>query len=210
MKIKIKSKGFNNASVTLKKESKTTARRLFDLKARKEILMRAEKDFYRLRAEYVTKFQNHEVTQALLDGKGTAGVIPTGTLKSFIGLTDDDVNSQLAAIEEMISKSRVFVSTTGDMRVRITLAIPDKEEIFAITPLPWTSGGRSWARSLESGGIAGYGHYMYDEGGRFARWSTRTGEAIQVDNKIRGGRAKQVKYISELINDFKKDIRNII
>ena len=78
--------------------------------------------------------------------------------------------------------------------------MPTKEQIFAVTPLPYI-GGRSWAEGIERG-ISGLGFLLRKNAGR-------SGAAIQTRVKVRKGRFQNVPYISSFLNKYIKKFKEL-
>ena len=70
--------------------------------------------------------------------------------------------------------------------------------------MPWAT-GRSWARGIERG-ISGLGKYLVKDT-RVAR--SRSGTAIQTKSKVRNGKFSNTSYLSMLLNNYYKDIKNL-
>ena len=74
--------------------------------------------------------------------------------------------------------------------------------------MPWESG--SWIKGIEEG-ISSFSSYMYKafESVRSKRGAQakEEGKADAPDQMIRAGAFMPVKYISKIIEDFKKDVR---
>jgi len=81
-----------------------------------------------------------------------------------------------------------------------TFYIPSIEEIYSLTPIPWMT-GKSWAKSLEEGGLTNLGQYLFSSTG-FGQSSSGTG--IQVKNRSSGVTLRRSAYIKQLIDNFKK------
>ena len=77
--------------------------------------------------------------------------------------------------------------------------VPDKEEIFQATPMPWIQ-GRSWAEGIERG-ISGLANYI-----NRMSFSSRSGQGIQANHRVRSGRFRNTKYISQIISSLKEKI----
>ena len=86
----------------------------------------------------------------------------------------------------------------------VKVEVPTKEEVFAVTPMPWAT-GRSWARGIERG-ISGLGQYLV-KSNRMGR--SRSGYAIETQTRIRGGRFSNRSYISSLLKDYYKNIKKL-
>jgi hypothetical protein len=69
--------------------------------------------------------------------------------------------------------------------------------------MPWQE-GRSWAEGIERG-ISGLGNYINKSSS-----SSRSSQGVQVKNRIRGGQFRNTKYLSSIINNFKKNVLNFI
>ena len=80
--------------------------------------------------------------------------------------------------------------------------MPDKEEIFNVTPLPWAA-GISWAQRIEVG-LSGLGQYM----NKNSPYS-RSGKGIQSKNKVRGSRFSNTPYVSSFLNKWNKKFLNL-
>ena len=88
--------------------------------------------------------------------------------------------------------------------LRVNINVPTKEKVFAATPLPWAS-GRSWARGIERG-ISGLGQYLVKTD---KIRQSKSGRAIQVKGRIRGGKFSNTPYMSALLNDYYKKIQKL-
>ena len=71
------------------------------------------------------------------------------------------------------------------------------EDLYKVTPLPWSSG--SWLYALEKRGISNLGQYLSKPS-----HGSRSGAGIQTDIS-RGGTLK-IKYISPMLEEFEDDI----
>ena len=70
--------------------------------------------------------------------------------------------------------------------------------------MPWAT-GRSWARGIERG-ISGLGRYLVSSK-NIAK--SRSGKAIEVKGRVRGGRFSNTSYLSTLLNDYYKKIQQL-
>ncbi len=96
---------------------------------------------------------------------------------------------------QMVYKGRDSDSLTFRFEVRA----PDEESIYNNTALPWTTGvgGVSWAKRVEVG-LPGIGFFL----NALRRKGSRSGEGVQVDNKLRGGSYRPTSYLSKLFRVF--------
>ena len=89
-------------------------------------------------------------------------------------------------------KSKAF---KGD-KCYYTISVPKGEDFRIVASMPWES-GRNWVEGIESG-ISGFGYYMADLFGNEDK--SRSGKAIQTENKIRSGSYRPPPYISMIVN----------
>lgn len=172
--------------------------------ARVQVQNEFRKSFQKIKTKMMAEFYAHPVTREIQAGaesnniSGTLGGVTN--LYSFIGF--EKGTDPIAAIEEILYKTDFTFSRVTNKSVEFSVYIPDPEEIFAVTPMPWAA-GRSWAKGIESG-ISGLGYHL-----RTSRGS-RSGKGIQAKNKVRGGaKFKNTQYITALINKYKKEFNNI-
>lgn len=65
--------------------------------------------------------------------------------------------------------------------------------------MPWEN-GRSWVEAIEKG-ISGLSYYLYKKSTK-----SRSGNGIQASNKINPSNYKPKKYLTEIIEKFKKNL----
>lgn len=173
------------------------------LEIRKELQPRIEK----LQQDLIKDFNSHAVTLELKGGPTAPNTSQTlsgyGNLFSFIGF--DSGNDPTQVIQDLLSeKMRFEVRAVSSGRFKITIYVPSKQEIFAITPLPWASGA-SWAEGIEMG-ISNLGSYLYSQSG-FKQSNSRTG--IQITNSKKSVTFKTTPYISSIFKKFQKSLQNL-
>ena len=158
--------------------------------------------FKDVKKDMINEFMSHPVTQELLQGPD--GVNISGTLNgvtnlyAFIGFEDGDSPVQpILDILEDIKITKDIEQTTYGVGRKYDISMPTAKDIFSATPMPWAT-GRSWARGIETG-ISGLGYLL-----RKSSQNSRSGVAIQSNNKVRSGRFKNVQYISALIKKYEK------
>ena len=177
-----------------------------DKEYQKQVNSIIDSEFNKIKNDYIQEFINHPITQEIKGGinaantSGTLGGITN--LYSFIGF--DEGTDPIKPIEDLLNKSNyriVFNNKATDSTV--IFDIPTAAQIFEITPMPWAI-GRSWARGIETG-ISGLGYYLKKIK------NSRSGLGIQSSTEqIRTGTSfKNTRYISDLINRFSKDLRNL-
>lgn len=164
-------------------------------------------NFETIKSEMIKEFLNHPVTQEIKNGPAGENISGTlngyGNLFSYIGFYDGD--DPIQPILEEFQKSTVVFSKLIDGGAVWNIYIPDKEDIWSASPMPWAI-GRSWAKGIETG-ISGVGYYLYTE--RKKLENSRSGTGIQNSNKIGRPRFKNVKYISEILAKYEKKISKL-
>jgi hypothetical protein len=167
-----------------------------------------DKEFEKIKNKYLLEFDNHPITQEIIAGmqdinapnsSGTLGGITN--LYSFIGF--DKGTDPISPIRILLEQSsyKILNSTFGAESV-VIFNTPTPKDIFDVTPMPWAS-GRSWARGIETG-ISGLGYYI-----KKLR-NSRSGLGVQSQKPVRSGaRFQNTKYISDLINRFNNDLKNL-
>ncbi len=151
--------------------------------------------------DFFSKFENHPVTQEIESGPEANNSSRTlngvGNLFSYIGF--DKNSDPISTLREILDKSFNFKKTKIKNGKRFTINYPTLDEIKANTPMSW-EGGNSWVVGIERG-ISGFSNYMYKKFG-----GGRSGQGLQSENRIRGGGFKKTKYMTDLINQFVKQI----
>ena len=177
-----------------------------DKEYQKSVKSLIEDQFEKIKDKYIDEFLNHPVTQEIKGGISASNI--SGTLNnitnlySFIGF--DEGTDPIEPIEQLLEKSNyriMYNSNSGESTV--IFDIPTAAQIFAITPMPWAV-GRSWARGIETG-ISGLGYYLKKVK------NSRSGLGIQstIEQVRTGVSFKNTKYISDLINRFSKDLKEL-
>ena len=156
--------------------------------------------------ELTKEFASHPVTIELNAGPRAANTSGTlggyGNLFSFIGF---DSGSDPTGIIERIFKEKIKftirrVGSSG--KYKVTFHIPSADEIYGLTPIPWLS-GKSWAKSIEEGGLSNLGQYLYSSTG-FGSSRSKTG--LQATNKSSGVSFTRTPYVGKLIESFKNKL----
>ena len=165
-----------------------------------------KKKFEELKQQMIREFNMHPVTREILGGPGapnTSGTLKGyGNLFTFIGF--EKGSQPIAPIVKLLSQTHLNVSrltTRGTISVDITL--PSREDIFAVTPMPWAT-GLSWAKRIEIG-IAGYGEYI-----NTASAKSRSSQGIQTKNDIRAGGFSNEPYISSFIKKWQNTFSDML
>jgi hypothetical protein len=174
-------------------------------KVKKKDYKKAFKErFDETKKEMIKEFISHPITIEIL--AGPSGANTSGTLSgkanlfSFIGFNVSE--RPIEPILDILEK--ISYTDNGESRNgrKFNVSFPTSQDIFLSTPMPWSS-GRSWSKGIESG-ISGIGYLLNK-----STSSSRSGVAIQVKNKVRNLRFKNVPYISALLNKYKKKFRDL-
>lgn len=186
-------KGFNKS--IFKKETKASVDKLLRSEARAV----AEEVLQQKTNQYVNEIESHPVSIEINNGEGSQNISNTldgnGNLFSFIGFNEgskpveDIVNivKNNTSIRELSVKNNI---------IKYQVNSPSLEELYSVTPMPFER-GLSWLRGIEKG-ISGFGYYLY--GKIFP--SSRSGRAIQSNNRIRKNNYKPKDYFSNLYGRF--------
>jgi len=157
-------------------------------------------------SELIKEFEAHPITIELDAGpraSNTSGTLGGyGNLFSFIGFSSGDNPTQI--ISKIFSEKIKFKvrRKNNSGRYQITFFIPSIEEIYGLTPIPWMA-GKSWARSIEEGGLTNLGQYLFSSTGFD---SSSSGTGIQAKNRSSGVSFKRMPYVGKLIKDFKQKL----
>lgn len=181
--------------------------KLIDFRKSREYVVVAQKiitdKFNHIKREMIQEFNNHPITREIEAGPRASNISGTlqgqGNLFSFIGFDSGD--KPTAAIRTMLEMktfiNSIVVQKNGS--INNVVAYPSPIDIFAITPLPWAE-GRSWAEGIEKG-LSGLGFYLKVQSDK-----SRSGEAVQTEEKIRSAKFSNTQYITSIIRNFEKKI----
>ena len=155
------------------------------------------------------EFKNPPVTREIEEGPEASNVSNTilgkGNLYSFIGFRDgerpiDKVYNLLNAGTKL-SRIKPRTQKVGrSVYMGFRVITPTVSELSRVSKMPWEPG--SWLFKVERG-ISGLGYYIYE---KYIK-ASRSGTGIQVDGKVRAGGYKATKYMSAILNTFKKNFR---
>lgn len=172
---------------------------------RRSLKSNIEKKFKRIQQKFLKAFDEHPVTVELMNGPTSSNISRTldgvGNLYSYIGFSAG--TDPIRPLRKILEKYRIDYHP-HEFKIKIDIILPTKEEVFAATPLPWAS-GRSWIKGIERG-MSGVGEFLYRRRGIV---KSKSGYAIQTRGKIRRSRFRNVSYISSLLNEYYKEIKNL-
>ena len=154
------------------------------------------------RRELVAQFESHPITVELKSGPRASNISGTlggyGNLFSFIGFSGGDEPTEVIRKIFMAKIAFKVRRQNNKGRYKVTFFIPNIEEIYDLTPIPWLT-GKSWVKSMETG-LTNLGQFLYSSSGFGA---SKSGTGIQVKNRSSGVTFSSTPYISKLIKDFK-------
>lgn len=161
--------------------------------------------FEKLKTKMIAEFQGHPVTREIRGGINAQNISNTlggiTNLYSFIGF--DSNSDPIEPIEDLLLRTDVRFVKINKQMIEFEVTLPEAQEIFAATPLPWAP-GRSWAKGIESG-LSGLGYYL-----KKSSSSSRSGLGIQTSQKVRKGvKFNNTKYISSFLKKYQKEFENI-
>tara|TARA_Y100000592_G_C5482423_1_gene326499 strand:- start:2402 stop:2974 length:573 start_codon:yes stop_codon:yes gene_type:complete len=160
-------------------------------------------EFDDIKKEMIRSFENHPVTRELDAGPKSSNISKTlskGNLFSFIGFDAGEKPTEV--IRQSLHNSRIVISKGTKGTFNFDFFLPNMEELFKSTPLPWAN-GRSWLKGIEQG-MSGLGRYLYSEN----LPTSRSGTGIQVKGSS-GGRFRNVSYMSAILRSTKRKLEKI-
>lgn len=157
---------------------------------------------------FLTEFEVHPVTQEIQQGPEAGNMSGTligyGNLFSFIGF--DQGQNPIAPVREMlrkISKIKHIRKAAGtNVKFTINIGIPSLEDLTTVSAMPWEP-SKSWLIGIERG-MSGLSYYL-----SASRSSSRSGGGIQTEKRLRVMAFKNVKYMSEMVRNFTRNLRNL-
>lgn len=181
--------------------SKEIDRRVAKSKAfQKEAHKMANKKLAKAKHKMIQEFNSHPVTQELEGGKDATNISKTlsgyGNLFSFMGFGSG---------AKPTGAVRQFLQSSIDLKLKgkatslvkeFSVNVPTLED-FNFALMPWES-GNSWVKSVEKG-MSSFSYYMHK-----AHEASRSGAGIQIDNRLRNSSSVPVRYISLILDNFRK------
>jgi hypothetical protein len=162
----------------------------------------AQKRLDKAKAELLAQYNEHPVTRELEGGEtennlsGSLGGY--GNLFSFMGFSRGSNPAKAVGnfLKSFISLKRRSKKRGNTREYRVK--IPSMED-FDFAQMPWEQ-GNSWVRAVEIG-VTNFSYYM-DKASK----ASRSGEGIQINNKLRGRGSSGVPYMTEMLNQFRKKL----
>lgn len=175
------------------------------------------KEFEAIKQQMIDEFENHLITREIEAGESSSNISGTlsgyGNLFTFIGFQEGD--NPLSEVRRRLEATTIRKTSYREGKWEFITTEPTKEELFAMTPLPWAS-GRSWMDGIETG-LSGLGYYLYIRGKDLK--GSRSGPAIQLKGgkksdsafggestggaiKNQRSRYKRTSYMSKILRNF--------
>lgn len=160
-----------------------------------------EKKLAREKKNFLQNFDSHPVTQEISGGNSASNSSNTlggkGNLFTFIGFPQG--SNPVENLKKILLNEFGFKKNKSGKNIKYSISYPSMDKIRGETPMPWEN-GRSWVEGIEKG-ISGLSYYLFKKSKQ-----SRSGNGIQSDSKIRSMNFKKVRYLSEIIEKFKRGI----
>ena len=160
------------------------------------VRQRVQRAIERAREQLIEDFAHHLITQEVKAGPKATNISNTlggyGNLFSYIGF--EEGSDPIPPIKKYLSRAlRLERITTGQgFGFIVKIALPNKDEVEALSPVPWAP-GRSWVDAMERG-LSGLGQYL-----KVATDAGRSGGAIQTTVDLRAGSFQRQAYLSPML-----------
>ena len=166
-----------------------------------------------LKGAALADFDRHPVTRELKQGPQGMNVSHTlggvGNLFSYIGFYSHEdpvglVREVLKAHLDIHGRQRKIRGHRGVKAYRYSVNFPTLTSFDGAAQMPWET-GNSWIKGIEKG-ISGFSSYMYYRSGEgeFLAEKSRSGKALQSKREVRVGFFRPTKYISEILDKYRK------
>jgi hypothetical protein len=179
-----------------------------------EMSLRVNESFYEAREDLVRDFENHVISKEITSKRGNK----SGTLSDyfdydgykpnlfgFFGFYEfadpiADISDFLLSNIKILNIRFLKKSSGRTPKVNLTFKTPNIYEFSKVAvghtdPIVTTN----WVKAMETG-QKGFQHYKVLPG------KGRSGKAVQYEKKLRSGKFKNKKYMSALLNEFKRKV----
>lgn len=161
-----------------------------------------------LKKKTMAEFDKHEVTKELERGTSGRNSLLLGGRGNFFGFLGFNQGERPVEIVRNVLEQRIgLVSNKGKLK-KVTkttfqwdfdINIPSKEDIYSVTPMPWSS--KSWVKGVE-GGITNYTQTIFKDTKR-----SRSGIALQTQRNIGFITFSPTPYITALLDKLRKELK---
>ena len=187
------------AKINIKGLQKEIAKQ-YSHKFKKQIEKQIISDVEKVKKQLIKDFDSHSVTTDIEAGPSASNVPGGGSLFALIGFeAGDNPTDRLRAFLLSSLKVKVNNISRNEVGFSFILDVPTKDEMDAISPLPWAA-GRSWIDEIERG-VSGLGRFLVKQSP-----SSRSGSAIQVDGQVRQSAMAGKPYMTQIIKNLLKNI----
>lgn len=168
----------------------------------------AKKKTEKLKKEAIKELEQHQVTKELDKGDTGMGSSLLGGKGNFFGFLGFNKGAQPVEIIRDIFETSIRIRNPKGKLKKVSstsfiwefdISIPSKTEIYAVTPLTWSS--RSWVKGVERG-ITNYAKTIFVDSDR-----SRSGVALQSTQNIGFISFGPTPYITPIINNLKKQLK---
>jgi len=175
---------------------------------RRHAHQKIKKEIERAKALMLAEFDNHPITREIEAGPNATNSSGTlsgaGNLFSFIGFDSGDRPTR--EVRRLLESSTRLVSVNvkkgGELHFDVVIDLPTKDEIAQASPVPWAA-ARSWVIGVEQG-LSGLGQYLVKPG------AGRSGGGIEIQGKIRSGKFKNTKYVSQILANLQSNLMKFL
>lgn len=176
----------------------------------------AQTDVINEKENLINNFKNHEVSQELMGNGSEDGSAflsgRSGNLRALIGFYPND--NPVGQLEKLL-RNGIFLKNIPPQRsrsqslitYRFSVRVPSLAELYEQTPYPDSHSSGSWLRGIEKG-VPNLRYYLFSTIRNFK--NSRSGPAIQSQKIVKNTPSKMtgIKYISELLENFKNSFSN--
>lgn len=175
-----------------------------------KIVQTFERQFRRAKTEAEVNFALNPITKEIKAGPrsgNSSGILGGyGNLFSFLGFVEGsdptDTISSILEKEIRYNAGKAKVTSKG-IQIKFTVFIPTLTEIYEKTPMEWSA--RSWVEGIENGSVDGFQYFL----SRINTPNSRSGGGYQLDTKIRNSKVRKSKYVSLILNKFRRRMDQI-
>ena len=161
-----------------------------------------QKKIEKARENFLQNLDNHPVSQELKGKSSAKNVSNTlggnGNLFTFIGF--EKSSDPIDDLKSIILSQFGFKKNKDTKKIEYKIFHPTLEKVRERTPMPWEN-GKSWVEGIEKG-ISGLSYYLFKRSKR-----SRSGNGLQAKKEVNPTSFNRTKFLSELIENFKKDIK---
>ena len=161
-----------------------------------------------LKKKTMAEFDKHEVTKELERGTSGRNSLLLGGRGNFFGFLGFNQGERPVEIVRNVLEQRINLKSNKGKLKKVTkttfqwdfdINIPSKEDIYSVTPMPWSS--KSWVKGVE-GGITNYTQTIFKDTKR-----SRSGIALQTQRNIGFITFSPTPYITALLDKLRKELK---